>query len=79
MRGLVEVSSLRLAVVTRGLVIPSLIAPKRGLVIPSLVAPTRGLFIPSLGYDGNFTLLYIYSKSSMLADIQKGPTPHVCD
>ena len=41
MRGLVEVPSLRLAVVTRGLVILPLVARTQGLVVPSwrLVAP----------------------------------------
>ena len=40
----------RLAVVTRGLVIPSLVARTRGLVIPSLrpAVLVRGLIIPSL-------------------------------
>ena len=49
MRGLI-VPSLRLAVVTRGLVIPSLVARTRALVIPSLrlAVVTRGLVIPSL-------------------------------
>ena len=49
MRGLVEVPSLRLAVVTRGF-IPSLglVARTRGLVMPSLglIAPMRGLVVP---------------------------------
>ena len=45
--------SLRPTVVTRGLVITPLVAPKRGLVVPSLrfvaVTPLPRLFVPSLG------------------------------